>query len=172
MHEWCRRNPPRPRTTRSSRMWLHWVVVWCFSVPGKCGMLCGSPASSAGHWRCGLWLSSPLVREKKGEGLVITVEPKNDNLSSAVPRLCHCFDLEVSLFTHTRTCVSWTYTIIGITISNYICIFFSYRCVIIWSLPKTQKAANIDKFYFYLYMILGLDHDPRIASIRRKLLRL
>ena len=43
------RNPPLPRTMRSSRMWHHRVVVWCFSVPGKCGTLCGSRVSSAGH---------------------------------------------------------------------------------------------------------------------------
>lgn len=64
------------------------------------------------------------------------------------------------------------YLIVYLSISIYIT-FFSLIVVSSFGLPqKRKKLTNIDKFYFYLYMILGLDHDPRIASIRWKLLRL
>ena len=148
MHEWCRRNPPRPRTTRSSRMWLHWVVVWCFSVPGKCGMLCGSPASSAGHWHCGLWLSSPLVREKKrwriGDRCWAEKRQFVVSGSQAMPLL---WSRSLALYPHPDMCLLNIYTvsrylIVYLSISIYIYItFFSLIVVSSFGLPQKRKKS-------------------------------
>lgn len=146
MHERCRRNPQRPRTTRSSRMWLHWVVVWCFSVPGKCGMLCGSPASSAGHWRCGLWLSSPLVREKKrwriGDHCWAEKRQFVVSGSQAMPLL---WSRSLALYPHPDMCLLNIYTvsrylIVYLSISIYYVHFFLLSLCHHLVSPKNAKS--------------------------------